>query len=39
MMQTVYGLGEVIKINWDYGVKVRLRDGCICWFKWYEVNF
>jgi hypothetical protein len=38
LISTPYGVGELVKINFAYGVKVRfLRSGRTEWFTFAEV--
>lgn len=38
MISTPYGCGEVVKINWCYGVKVKLKRNS-WWFAFWEVSW
>ena len=37
MLKTPYGPGDLLKINFAYGVKVRLPSVQTTWFAFWEV--
>lgn len=39
MISTPYGLAELVKFNFCYGVKVRFQSGRVTWFAFWEVSW